>query len=44
MLHEVPDKPAFLHEARGPLKAGGEFLLVEPVGVVDIARFGMEVE
>jgi ubiquinone/menaquinone biosynthesis C-methylase UbiE len=32
MLHEVPDKPAFLSEVRGLLKPGGKFLLESPLG------------
>jgi hypothetical protein len=44
MLQEAPDMPAFLSEVHGLLKPGGKFLLVEPVGVVDTARYQAEVE
>lgn len=44
MLHEVPDKPAFLAQVRDSLKQGGEFLLVEPRGHVSKARFAAAVE
>jgi len=44
MLHEVPDKQAFLREVRGLLEPGGKFLLVEPVGHVNKAQFDVAVE
>ncbi len=39
MLHEVPDKPAFLRQVRDSLKDAGRFLLVEPKGHVSKAGF-----
>lgn len=30
MVHEVPDRDAFLNEVRGLLKPGGKYLIVEP--------------
>jgi ubiquinone/menaquinone biosynthesis C-methylase UbiE len=44
MLHEVPNKESFLREIAGMLKAGGRFLLVEPLGHVSKAQFGQTVE
>ena len=38
MLHEVPDKPAFLRQVHDSLKEGGTFLLVEPRGHVSKAH------
>jgi ubiquinone/menaquinone biosynthesis C-methylase UbiE len=44
MLHEVPDKPAFLRQVRDSLKDGGRFLLVEPKGHVSKAGFADAVD
>ena len=30
MVHEVPDRDAFLREVHGLLKPGGKYLIVEP--------------
>jgi ubiquinone/menaquinone biosynthesis C-methylase UbiE len=45
MLHEVPDKPAFVRQVRDSLREGGTFLLVEPsVGHVSKEQFEATVE
>ena len=44
MLHEVPDKPAFVRQVRDSLKEGGRFLLVEPKGHVSKTRFAEAVD
>ena len=45
MLHEVPDKRAFLRQVHASLREGGRFLLVEPrVGHVSKEQFEATVE
>jgi ubiquinone/menaquinone biosynthesis C-methylase UbiE len=42
VLHEVPDRRAFLSEVASCLKPGGKFLLAEPKGHVTAEMFGEE--
>lgn len=44
MVHEVPDKPAFLQAVRRLLKPGAHFLLVEPLIHVSASSFQQTVE
>ena len=43
MVHEVPDRDAFLREVRGLLKPGGKYLVVEPANHVSEEAFGSTV-